>query len=211
MILETTDEHDDPDGRVPRQPRPLRLRRFASSPTATRSRSCSTAVPPTDRRERRQRRRRPTSSVAAPTDAATRSITGCAPSAGPSCATVSWCEARSTPSPPAPDRSPAARPVRPGSFHAARSAVGFRVTEDSAMTLPLDGVRVVDLTRARAGPTAVRQLADMGADVVKVEAREEVEGTPPPSASTSSTCTATSARSRSTSSTRGRSRSSSAW
>ena len=44
------------------------------------------------------------------------------------------------------------------------------------MTLPLDGVRVVDLTRARAGPTAVRQLADMGADVVKVEAREEVEG-----------------------------------
>jgi crotonobetainyl-CoA:carnitine CoA-transferase CaiB-like acyl-CoA transferase len=77
--------------------------------------------------------------------------------------------------PPAPDRSPAAA-ARPRSFHAARSAVGFRVTEDSAMTLPLDGVRVVDLTRARAGPTAVRQLADMGADVVKVEAREEVEG-----------------------------------
>jgi crotonobetainyl-CoA:carnitine CoA-transferase CaiB-like acyl-CoA transferase len=44
------------------------------------------------------------------------------------------------------------------------------------MTLPLEGIRVVDLTRARAGPTAVRQLADMGADVVKVEAREEVEG-----------------------------------
>jgi crotonobetainyl-CoA:carnitine CoA-transferase CaiB-like acyl-CoA transferase len=44
------------------------------------------------------------------------------------------------------------------------------------MTLPLEGIRIVDLTRARAGPTAVRQLADMGADVVKVEAREEVEG-----------------------------------
>ena len=44
------------------------------------------------------------------------------------------------------------------------------------MTLPLDGVSVIDLTRARAGPTAVRQLADMGADVVKIEAREEVEG-----------------------------------
>ncbi|MBM3139867.1 MAG: CoA transferase [Chloroflexi bacterium] len=35
--------------------------------------------------------------------------------------------------------------------------------------LPLDGTRVIDLTRARAGPTAVRQLADWGADVVQVE------------------------------------------
>ena len=36
------------------------------------------------------------------------------------------------------------------------------------MTGPLDGVRVVDLTRARSGPTCVRQLADLGADVVQV-------------------------------------------
>ncbi|MGH7353066.1 MAG: CaiB/BaiF CoA transferase family protein [Candidatus Rokuibacteriota bacterium] len=42
--------------------------------------------------------------------------------------------------------------------------------------LPLAHIRVVDLTRARSGPTAVRQLADMGAQVVKVEARELVEG-----------------------------------
>ena len=35
--------------------------------------------------------------------------------------------------------------------------------------LPLDDVRVVDLTIARAGPTCVRQLADWGADVVRVE------------------------------------------
>ena len=34
---------------------------------------------------------------------------------------------------------------------------------------PLDDVRVIDLTIARAGPTAVRQLADWGADVVRVE------------------------------------------
>ena len=38
--------------------------------------------------------------------------------------------------------------------------------------LPLSRFKVVDLTRVRAGPTAVRQLADWGADVVKVEAPE---------------------------------------
>jgi crotonobetainyl-CoA:carnitine CoA-transferase CaiB-like acyl-CoA transferase len=42
--------------------------------------------------------------------------------------------------------------------------------------LPLEHITVVDLTRARSGPTAVRQLADMGARVVKVEARELVAG-----------------------------------
>lgn len=35
--------------------------------------------------------------------------------------------------------------------------------------LPLDDVRVIDLTIARAGPTCVRQLADWGADVIRVE------------------------------------------
>ncbi len=42
--------------------------------------------------------------------------------------------------------------------------------------LPLEHIVVIDLTRARSGPTAVRQLADMGARVVKVEARELVAG-----------------------------------
>ena len=36
-------------------------------------------------------------------------------------------------------------------------------------SLPLARFKVIDLTRARSGPTAVRQLADWGADVLKVE------------------------------------------
>ena len=44
------------------------------------------------------------------------------------------------------------------------------------MPLPLDHIHVIDLTRARSGPTAVRQLADMGAHVVRIEAREATEG-----------------------------------
>jgi len=44
------------------------------------------------------------------------------------------------------------------------------------MTLPLAPYTVIDLTRARSGPTCVRQLADMGARVIQVSAREDVEG-----------------------------------
>src|SRR6266849_2651897 len=40
-------------------------------------------------------------------------------------------------------------------------------------SLPLNGFTVVDLTAHRAGPTAVRQLADWGANVIKVEAPGE--------------------------------------
>src|SRR3974377_1380395 len=43
-------------------------------------------------------------------------------------------------------------------------------------SLPLARFTVLDLTHARAGPTAVRQLADWGANVIKIEPPGESKG-----------------------------------
>lgn len=41
--------------------------------------------------------------------------------------------------------------------------------------MPLSRFTVLDLTRVRSGPTCVRQLADWGANVIKIEATDEVD------------------------------------
>lgn len=40
---------------------------------------------------------------------------------------------------------------------------------------PLTGLTILDFTRVRSGPTAVRQFADWGADVIKIEAPDAID------------------------------------